>query len=157
MGAATQRSEIWPACGKALWGDGGAAATPQETSSLTLCGAFGGWHVPQPSFLTSRWYPQNPQVLIFSQMTKMLDLLHAYLEERGHRPARIDGSIPWQERQVGIHDPCTAACCLLPFVVRHQSPPGPERHVGHRSSLRVYCSPFTSPCYRALLPRALVH
>lgn len=40
------------------------------------------------------------QVLIFSQMTKMLDLLHAYLEERGHRPARIDGSIPWQERQV---------------------------------------------------------
>lgn len=40
------------------------------------------------------------QVLIFSQMTKMLDLLHAYLEEKGHRPARIDGSIPWQERQV---------------------------------------------------------
>ena len=41
-------------------------------------------------------------MLIFSQMTKMLDLLHSYLEERGHSPARIDGSIPWQERQVRI-------------------------------------------------------
>lgn len=44
------------------------------------------------------------QVLIFSQMTKMLDLLHAYLEERGHNPARIDGSIPWQQRQVASAD-----------------------------------------------------
>ena len=43
-------------------------------------------------------------MLIFSQMTKMLDLLHAYLEERGHNPARIDGSIPWQQRQVAPAD-----------------------------------------------------
>ena len=40
------------------------------------------------------------QVLIFSQMTKMLDLLHYYLEERGFDPCRIDGSIPWEERMV---------------------------------------------------------
>jgi SNF2 family DNA or RNA helicase len=33
-------------------------------------------------------------------MTKMLDLLHYYLEERGFDPCRIDGSIPWEERQV---------------------------------------------------------
>ena len=49
------------------------------------------------------------QVLIFSQMTKMLDLLHAYLEERGHNPARIDGSIPWQQRQVAAAD--LLHCC----------------------------------------------
>ncbi len=39
-------------------------------------------------------------MLIFSQMTKMLDLLHYYLEERGFDPCRIDGSIPWEERMV---------------------------------------------------------
>ena len=32
-------------------------------------------------------------------MTRMLDLLDTYLEQRGHRAARIDGSISWQERQ----------------------------------------------------------
>ncbi|BDA48761.1 probable global transcription activator SNF2L1 [Coccomyxa sp. Obi] len=39
------------------------------------------------------------KVLIFSQMTKMLDLLDTYLEQLGHRTTRIDGSIAWQERQ----------------------------------------------------------
>ena len=39
-------------------------------------------------------------MLIFSQMTKMLDLLHYYLEERGFDPCRIDGSISWEERMV---------------------------------------------------------
>lgn len=48
------------------------------------------------------------QVLIFSQMTKMLDLLHYYLEERGFDPCRIDGSIPWEERMVRrcFNKPC---------------------------------------------------
>lgn len=32
-------------------------------------------------------------------MTKMLDLLDTYLEQLGHRCARIDGSIAWQDRQ----------------------------------------------------------
>ena len=32
-------------------------------------------------------------------MTRMLDLLDTYLEQRGHRAARIDGSISWQDRQ----------------------------------------------------------
>jgi len=39
------------------------------------------------------------KVLIFSQMTKMLDLLECYLEERGNKVCRIDGGIPWAERQ----------------------------------------------------------
>ena len=40
------------------------------------------------------------QVLIFSQMTRMLDLLHFYLEARGFDPSRIDGAVKWQDRQV---------------------------------------------------------
>lgn len=36
-------------------------------------------------------------------MTKMLDLINSYLEQTGHtRVCRIDGSIPWQERQRNI-------------------------------------------------------
>ena len=37
-------------------------------------------------------------------MTKMLDLIESYLEQRGERACRIDGSIPWQERQANIKD-----------------------------------------------------
>ena len=32
-------------------------------------------------------------------MTRMLDLLHSYLEQLGHGCCRIDGSVSWQERQ----------------------------------------------------------
>ena len=39
----------------------------------------------------------------FSQMTKMLDLLDAYLEDGGHKACRIDGSVSWQDRQEAIH------------------------------------------------------
>lgn len=42
------------------------------------------------------------KVLIFSQMTKMLDLLDAYLEGEGHKSCRIDGSVSWQDRQEAI-------------------------------------------------------
>jgi ATP-dependent DNA helicase len=44
-----------------------------------------------------------PQVLIFSQMTHMLDLISVYLEQKGEHPFRIDGSIPWQERQENMN------------------------------------------------------
>ena len=33
-----------------------------------------------------------------AQMTKVLDLLESYIEQKGHRACRIDGSIPWQVR-----------------------------------------------------------
>ena len=36
------------------------------------------------------------------QMTKMLDLLDAYLEDGGHKACRIDGSVSWQDRQEAI-------------------------------------------------------
>ncbi|KAK9815465.1 hypothetical protein WJX72_004092 [[Myrmecia] bisecta] len=42
------------------------------------------------------------KVLIFSQMTKMLDLLESYLEEEKHRVCRIDGSVSWQDRQAAM-------------------------------------------------------
>jgi len=35
-------------------------------------------------------------------MTKMLDLLDAYLEGEGHQTCRIDGSVSWQDRQQAI-------------------------------------------------------
>jgi ATP-dependent DNA helicase len=35
-------------------------------------------------------------------MTRMLDLLDTYLEQRGHRAARIDGGVSWQERQAAM-------------------------------------------------------
>ena len=35
-------------------------------------------------------------------MTKMLDLLDAYLEGEGHKSCRIDGSVSWQDRQEAI-------------------------------------------------------
>ena len=62
------------------------------------------------------------QVLIFSQMTKMLDLLHYYLEERGFDPCRIDGSIPWEERMVRG---CPSSChhLLQVKLTRHMSVP----------------------------------
>uniref|UniRef100_A0A7S0RU61 Uncharacterized protein n=1 Tax=Chlamydomonas leiostraca TaxID=1034604 RepID=A0A7S0RU61_9CHLO len=44
------------------------------------------------------------KVLIFSQMTKMLDLIESYLEQSGHRACRIDGSVAWQDRQQSIND-----------------------------------------------------
>jgi len=50
------------------------------------------------------------QVLIFSQMTRMLDLLESYLSQSGHEPCRIDGSMPFEDRQkVGRDGLCRGA------------------------------------------------
>jgi len=52
--------------------------------------------------LLTSLFKKGHKVLIFSQMTKMLDLLHHYLEELGIEAARIDGSVKWDERQEAI-------------------------------------------------------
>jgi len=39
------------------------------------------------------------KVLVFSQMTRMLDLIQYYLEAQGMSPCRIDGTVGWQDRQ----------------------------------------------------------
>ncbi|EFN56033.1 hypothetical protein CHLNCDRAFT_22847 [Chlorella variabilis] len=49
--------------------------------------------------LLTRLLPEGHKVLIFSQMTTMLDLLSSYLEQREVGHCRIDGSICWQDRQ----------------------------------------------------------
>lgn len=43
--------------------------------------------------------PKGHKVLIFSQMTAMLDILDSYLDAKGVKTCRIDGSISWQDRQ----------------------------------------------------------
>ena len=45
---------------------------------------------------------QGHRVLIFSQMTRLLDLLEDYLEYEGYRYERIDGSITGSVRQASI-------------------------------------------------------
>lgn len=44
------------------------------------------------------------KVLIFSQMTRVLDILQYYLEERGFNPFRIDGGVAQAERQRQIQE-----------------------------------------------------
>lgn len=44
------------------------------------------------------------KVLIFSQMTRVLDILEYYLQERGFSPFRIDGGVPQAERQRQIQE-----------------------------------------------------
>ena len=41
------------------------------------------------------------RVLIFTQMTKMLDVLEAFLNHHGHRYLRLDGTTRVEQRQVG--------------------------------------------------------
>uniref|UniRef100_A0A061RSK4 Atp-dependent dna helicase ddm1-like n=1 Tax=Tetraselmis sp. GSL018 TaxID=582737 RepID=A0A061RSK4_9CHLO len=54
--------------------------------------------------LLTKLFAGGHKVLIFSQMTKMLDLLDHYLEESGVRAARIDGSVQWEDRKRWIKD-----------------------------------------------------
>jgi ATP-dependent DNA helicase len=49
--------------------------------------------------LLARLLPAGHKILIFSQMTSMLDILDAFFEARGVETARIDGGVAWQERQ----------------------------------------------------------
>lgn len=52
--------------------------------------------------LLNKLIPNGHKVLIFSQMTSMLDLLDAYFDEKKIGCCRIDGSISWQERQASM-------------------------------------------------------
>lgn len=49
--------------------------------------------------LLEKLLPEGHKVLIFSQMTSMLDLLDAYFDEKKIEACRIDGTVSWQERQ----------------------------------------------------------
>ncbi|XP_069492562.1 chromodomain-helicase-DNA-binding protein 1-like [Ambystoma mexicanum] len=48
-------------------------------------------------------YSGNHRVLIFSQMTRMLDILQDYMEFRGYSYERLDGSVRGEERHLAIN------------------------------------------------------
>jgi len=52
--------------------------------------------------ILSKMYQGGHKVLIFSQMTRMLDILQDYMVMRGYQYSRIDGSSPQQEREANI-------------------------------------------------------
>ena len=43
------------------------------------------------------------RVLIFTQMTKMLDVLESFLNYHGHIYLRLDGTTRVEQRQVGVY------------------------------------------------------
>ena len=49
--------------------------------------------------LLTRLRAKGHRVLIFSQLTRMLDLLDTSLDERGFNRCRIDGGVHWEERR----------------------------------------------------------
>ncbi|XP_054996141.1 chromodomain-helicase-DNA-binding protein 1-like [Sorex araneus] len=47
-------------------------------------------------------YPRGHRVLLFSQMTQMLDILQDYMDYRGYSYERVDGSVRGEERHLAI-------------------------------------------------------
>jgi len=54
--------------------------------------------------LLTQLLAQGSKVLIFSQMTAVLDILHGYLQGRGLSCARLDGSTPHETRETQLRD-----------------------------------------------------
>ena len=52
--------------------------------------------------LLNRLLPEGHKVLVFSQMTSMLDIWESYLEAKGVESCRIDGAVAWQDRQAAM-------------------------------------------------------
>ena len=50
--------------------------------------------------LLTRVKAEDSRVLVFSQMTRMLDILEDYCMWRGHDYCRLDGQTPHEERAV---------------------------------------------------------
>ncbi|KAL8211139.1 hypothetical protein R6Q57_005576 [Mikania cordata] len=54
--------------------------------------------------LLHKLLPRNHKVLLFSQWTKILDIMHYYFSEKGMKVCRIDGSVKLEERRQQIQD-----------------------------------------------------
>jgi SWI/SNF-related matrix-associated actin-dependent regulator of chromatin subfamily A member 5 len=54
--------------------------------------------------LLTRLKEEGSRVLVFSQMTRVLDILEDYCEWRGHKYHRLDGNTPHEERSVMIDE-----------------------------------------------------
>ena len=89
-------------CGQAGWhGCRGASAAPINAPPRAPLGDWVPLFCAPPNTQVAVKTPPKPAL---QQMTKMLDLIESYLDQRGERACRIDGSIPWQERQANIRD-----------------------------------------------------
>ena len=53
--------------------------------------------------LLTRVKAEDSRVLVFSQMTRMLDILEDYCMWRGHDYCRLDGQTPHEERAVSSY------------------------------------------------------
>ncbi|KAL8240546.1 hypothetical protein R6Q59_013901 [Mikania micrantha] len=54
--------------------------------------------------LLQKLLPRNHKVLLFSQWTKILDIMHYYFSEKGMKVCRIDGNVKLEERRQQIQD-----------------------------------------------------
>ncbi|WVZ11768.1 hypothetical protein V8G54_016298 [Vigna mungo] len=54
--------------------------------------------------LVQRLFARNHKVLVFSQWTKVLDIIDYYFSEKGFEVCRIDGSVKLDDRKRQIHD-----------------------------------------------------
>ncbi|KAH9314573.1 hypothetical protein KI387_023200 [Taxus chinensis] len=72
---------------------------PPVAQLVEQCGKFG-----LLDRLIMHLKARKHKVLIFSQFTKVLDLLEYYLYERGHEVCRIDGSVKLEDRKKQIND-----------------------------------------------------
>ena len=75
----------------------GSMMYPEPEELVEQCGKF-----RLMERLLDQLRPKGHKVLFFSQMTKMLDLIESYLTVKGHNVCRIDGGVPFQERQEAI-------------------------------------------------------
>ena len=78
--------------------DGSVVLPPLETL-VEQCGKMKLLHR-----LLLKLKAKGHKVLIFSQMTKMLDLLEHYLECQSITPCRIDGNVSYHDRQRYMHE-----------------------------------------------------
>ena len=83
------------ACEALLWEESGAAVEPITVDRLVA--ASGKMQLVNQLLPVLK--SQGHKVLMFSQMTKMLDLLETYVTLMGYRYSRIDGSMTQPERQ----------------------------------------------------------
>jgi ATP-dependent DNA helicase len=74
----------------------GSIMFPSAEELVEQCGKF-----KLMDRVLTRLRERGHKVLIFSQMTRMLDLIESFLEQRndGGKVCRIDGSVQWQERK----------------------------------------------------------
>lgn len=63
------------------------------------------------SILLRRLKSEGHRVLIFTQMTRMLDVLESFLSFHGHRYLRLDGTTKVEQRQV--HLSCYTSIAII--------------------------------------------